>query len=158
MERTARPIVVATDLSPRSAALFTVVAGLTQPGGEVIALHVYTPEDYVNMQRETGMPVDQYLTNLKAEMRYQVEQAGLPPASVRFEVVEGWSVPEQILEAARRLRAGLVVMATHGRTGLRRALMGSVAEEVLRHARMPVLIVPLAALEEMEKVEGVHAA
>ena len=158
MERTARHILVATDLSPSTGPLFAVASSLARPGAEVIGLHVYTPEDYVAVQRETGMPIDQYLANIRAEMRFQADQAGIPPASIRFEIVEGWSVPEQILEAATRVGAALIVMATHGRTGLRRALMGSVAEEVLRRAGTPVLIVPMAALDALRTREGVQAA
>ena len=47
-----------------------------------------------------------------------------------------------ILDAAGRQHAGLVVMSTHGRTGLGRWVYGSVADEVLRHAPCPVLLVP----------------
>jgi len=152
-------ILVATDLSSHAAALFAVAGRLVGKGREIVALHVYTPEDFGEVHRETGMPVDQYVANLKAEMRFQADQAGLPPGAVRCEVAEGWSVPEEILKAAERERAALIVMATHGRTGLRRALAGSVAEEVLRHARAPVLIVPLAALDALQrKTEEVHAA
>lgn len=46
-----------------------------------------------------------------------------------------------ILELAEREHADLIVMATHGRTGLFRVLMGSVAEEVVRKAKCPVLTV-----------------
>lgn len=158
MERTARHILLATDLSPSAGPLFTIASSLARPGAEVIALHVYTPEDYVEVQRETGMPIDQYLANIRAEMRYQADQAGVPPATVRFEIVEGWSVPDEILQAAARFGAALIVMATHGRTGLRRALMGSVAEEVLRHARTPVLVAPMAVLDALRTGEEVQAA
>lgn len=47
-----------------------------------------------------------------------------------------------ILEAASGLEAGLIVMATHGRGGLGRLLYGSVADQVLRQATLPVLLVP----------------
>ena len=47
----------------------------------------------------------------------------------------------EILQVTDEVEAGLIVMATHGRTGLGRALMGSVAESVLRGARCPVLTV-----------------
>lgn len=46
-----------------------------------------------------------------------------------------------IVEAARRARADLIVMATHGRTTLRRLLLGSVAEQVVCEAHCPVLTV-----------------
>jgi nucleotide-binding universal stress UspA family protein len=48
---------------------------------------------------------------------------------------------EQILAEAREGRAAMIAMATHGRTGLRRVLMGSVAEAVVTGARVPVLLV-----------------
>jgi universal stress protein A len=52
----------------------------------------------------------------------------------------------EILQAATRLNIDLIVMATHGRTGLRRLALGSVAEPVVREARCPVLTVkPKAA-------------
>jgi nucleotide-binding universal stress UspA family protein len=48
----------------------------------------------------------------------------------------------EITSYARRIGAELIVVGTHGRTGIRRALLGSVAELVLRKARCPVLVVP----------------
>ncbi len=54
-----------------------------------------------------------------------------------------WGDPaDEILRAARRSRADLIVIATHGRRGLPRALMGSVAEKVVRYADRPVLVLP----------------
>ena len=47
----------------------------------------------------------------------------------------------EIIEAAKALGADLVVVGTHGRTGLSRALLGSTAERVTRHAPCPVLVV-----------------
>ena len=49
-----------------------------------------------------------------------------------------------IVEQARRSGAGLIVMGSHGRHGLSRALLGSVAEKVVEHAPCPVLIVPVS--------------
>lgn len=47
-----------------------------------------------------------------------------------------------ILDAARRHHADLIVMSTHGRSGLGRMIYGSVADDILRHADVPVLLVP----------------
>lgn len=47
----------------------------------------------------------------------------------------------EIINAARKCKADLIVMATHGRSGLRQMLIGSVAEKVVRHAPCPVLTV-----------------
>ena len=48
-------------------------------------------------------------------------------------------VGETILDAARKTGAELIVMGSHGRSGVRRVLVGSVAEQVLRHAECPVV-------------------
>jgi nucleotide-binding universal stress UspA family protein len=47
----------------------------------------------------------------------------------------------ELIRAARSARADLLVVGTHGRTGLRHALLGSVAEKVVRKAPCPVLVV-----------------
>ena len=59
--------------------------------------------------------------------------------SVMTAVRQGGAAPE-ILRYATEVRAGLVAIATHGRTGLERLVMGSVAEEVLRKASCPLLL------------------
>ena len=50
--------------------------------------------------------------------------------------------PDEINSYARRVVADLIVVGTHGRTGIRRALLGSVAEQVVRRAHCPVIVVP----------------
>jgi nucleotide-binding universal stress UspA family protein len=52
--------------------------------------------------------------------------------------------PEEIVREARERRCDVIVMGTHGHTGLTRVLLGSVAEGVLRHAPCPVLTVRAA--------------
>jgi nucleotide-binding universal stress UspA family protein len=56
-------------------------------------------------------------------------------------VIDG--IPQDdIYKTARSHKADLIVMGTHGRTGLSHVFMGSVAEHVVRHSRIPVLIIP----------------
>ena len=56
-------------------------------------------------------------------------------------IVEG--IPEDaIREAAQKYKANLIVLGTHGRTGIEHFLIGSVAEKVIRHSELPVFIVP----------------
>ncbi|MCA9488798.1 MAG: universal stress protein [Dehalococcoidia bacterium] len=71
--------------------------------------------------------------------RRQLEQAGI--AGVECVVEHGQPGPA-IVAAAEERECDVIVMATHGRTGLPRALLGSVAEHVLRHAPCPILLVP----------------
>jgi nucleotide-binding universal stress UspA family protein len=63
--------------------------------------------------------------------------------NAQMRVVEslGRSVAQTILREARKVHADLIVMGTHGRRGLNRALLGSDAENVLREATCPVLLV-----------------
>ncbi len=53
-----------------------------------------------------------------------------------------------IIEASKEFSADVIVVGTHSRTGLDRLLMGSVAEHVVRHAAVPVLVVPLPHIDE----------
>jgi nucleotide-binding universal stress UspA family protein len=53
----------------------------------------------------------------------------------------GQSIADTIVDQARKLRADVIVLGTHGRRGVRRMLMGSDAESVLREANVPVLLV-----------------
>jgi len=65
-----------------------------------------------------------------------------PHANVRMERrLEQGDATTEILRVAREESADLIVMGTHGRTGLGRLLMGSVAEQVMRRAPCPVLTV-----------------
>ena len=79
-----------------------------------------------------------------------------PGMEVEYHVAEG-DAGEQLLKAARDTKADVIVMGTHGKSGLTRLLMGSVAESVMRHAPCPVLTVrgpfhlPLAAVATGER-------
>lgn len=78
---------------------------------------------------------------LMAACRKRVEDAGVTVDSL---VVRG--VPShRITETAQEQQVDLIVMGTHGRTGLRHMLIGSVAERVVRHASCPVMVVPREA-------------
>jgi nucleotide-binding universal stress UspA family protein len=63
------------------------------------------------------------------------------PGGVHVEVTEG-KPSEQIVSAAERLGADVIVMSTQGVTGARTLFFGSTTEGVLKHARIPVLVVP----------------
>ncbi len=139
-------VLVATDLAGTSTTLIAVGVDTARKfGAELIVLHVFDPVAYEELLGEPAMPLDMYRSHLRMELRDQVEAAG---AEMRtwVEVVDGRNVALEILSAAARFEADLIVMGTHARTGLRRAMHGSVAEEVLRHARTMVLVTPLSVL------------
>ena len=61
---------------------------------------------------------------------------------VTLQIVAGESAAEAITDQAKRMHANMIVMSSHGRTGLSHVLIGSVAEAVVKSALCPVLIVP----------------
>lgn len=66
---------------------------------------------------------------------------------IRTLVVEG-DTAEGILSAAKDLGAGLIVMGSHSRRGIDKVLMGNIAEDVLKKATVPVLIIPTKEFEK----------
>ena len=85
-----------------------------------------------------GPPGECYLDHLLVELRRT--KPSDPNTRVQYLLAEGKPAPE-ILRVATEAKCDLIVMGTHGRTGLNRFIMGSVAEEVLRLARCLVLTV-----------------
>jgi nucleotide-binding universal stress UspA family protein len=57
---------------------------------------------------------------------------------------------EAILDTASEIKADIIVMGTHSRRGLEKILVGSVAENVLRHSSIPLLIIPTKAIKEIK--------
>jgi nucleotide-binding universal stress UspA family protein len=85
-----------------------------------------------------GPPPESYLDHLLKEL-CRIKPSD-PKTRVQHLLVEG-NPATAILRAAKEINCDLIVMGTHGRTGLNRLLMGSVAEEVVRKAPCHVLIV-----------------
>jgi len=63
-------------------------------------------------------------------------------------MVKSGALGETILNTASELKADMIVMGTHSRRGLEKILVGSVAENVLRHSSIPVLIIPTKSNRE----------
>jgi len=72
--------------------------------------------------------------------------------NVQYAIAEGEPVAEQILQRVEHLGADTIVMSTHGWGGLRRWVYGSVADRVLRHATLPVLLVRGRETKEDESI------
>lgn len=143
-----RTILVPTDFSPQSRLAVTYARHFAEQfGAQLILLHAYEPVTYA----PAHCPVE-YVTESQATRRQAAEEglAGLigelsTPAhaksvSCRPMVVEGDAAWETD-RVARECVADLILVATHGYTGLNRLLMGSTAEKMVRHAPCPVLVV-----------------
>jgi nucleotide-binding universal stress UspA family protein len=84
-----------------------------------------------------------YLQDLEAEIMQSMEAclARVTAAGLEGEIVVVHGVPfHEIVETAKAQKVDLIVMGTHGRTGLQHILLGSVAEKVVRLAPCPVLV------------------
>ena len=90
-----------------------------------------------------------------AKVRQDLEELQPPDPQLRMErsPVEGNPAAE-ILRAANDNGAGLIVLGTHGKTGLLHVLMGSVAEQVVRKAACPVLTVKTPAARLPSALSG----
>ncbi|MCC7081872.1 MAG: universal stress protein [Burkholderiales bacterium] len=98
------------------------------------------------MAEPVAVPIDDILESMRADGRKVLDKAlaRAQKAGVKAEAVQvasrGRAVSDVILAEARRARADVIVMGTHGRRGLNRLLLGSDAERVLRDAPVPVLL------------------
>ena len=135
-------ILFATDFSERSEAAFPLACSLARDQeARLIVLYVDPPAVF-HGEEVDRRESDDYYPRLHHELqRYQA------PEGVRVEhrLEEGEPVAE-ILRVAREEGCDLIVLATHGRSGIRRMIAGSVTEEVLRHAECPVLTLSKPAL------------
>jgi nucleotide-binding universal stress UspA family protein len=112
--------------------------------GELLILHVLppiviaetyvTPEIYTDLDRAARITAQKHLDRLVARAR----QAGVRASS---RLADGPPVHERIAQIARATRATVIVMGTHGRSGITRLVLGSVAARVLMTAPCPVLTV-----------------
>src|SRR5437867_415228 len=89
-------------------------------------------------------------TAAEAEAELNVVRDRLKAAGLEVEAsISDDDAGAAIVQAAKRTAADIIVMSTHGRSGLRRAMYGSVADQVVRTATIPVLLVPPTAQYRM---------
>ncbi len=143
-----RHILAATDLSRASEPALRQAAALAEAlGAKVTLLHVFDPTPLVP---PVALPPPRALEEkLAEEMReriakelHRLRERLLPPdLEVEEAVLRASSPAAAIIEQAEQRGADLIVLGTHGRTGLTHVLVGSVAERVVRHSPVPVLTV-----------------
>lgn len=145
MASLARRIVVATDFSRTSElALDTAALLARQNDAKLTLVHVVVPDGTLPMIEDPRsgliMADDETRERLHLELHVLCDRwfADLPRRA-NVALVVSTSPSEGICQYAEDVDADLIVIATHGRTGLARMLNGSVAEHVVRHAPCPVL-------------------
>jgi len=144
-------ILVPTDFSATSAHALEYAGILAKEfGASLHLLHVV-----VFPLATTASPEAYWVefSGLRKQMREDAERqiaalaTTLPGITVASEILDGQSPAAAITKAATDLGAQLIVMGTHGRGGLNRLLLGSVAERVVRTATCPVLTVSSASVD-----------
>jgi nucleotide-binding universal stress UspA family protein len=138
-------IIVPVDFSPHSDAAIRIAADLSRKyEASVTLVHVYEPVAYALPEGYVLYTADQLASLLStfeqrlAAAREIAQREGT--ISPDTKLLQG-SAGSEIVDYAQKNGFDLIVMGTHGRTGLKHALMGSVAEKVLRRAHCPVLTV-----------------
>ena len=141
-------ILIATDGSPLSQKAVESglsLAGLT--GASVVALKVVPryPRSYF----EAGLPVDaadikrieKQWADAAQELVDKVKVQGTDEGvTVKTVVAKSDLIAEAVIAAAKKHKCDLIVMASHGRKGIKRLLLGSETQHVLTHSHIPVLV------------------
>ena len=114
-----------------------------QFGAKLTLLNVVEPVATPDFAKSfpLAMENDEVMAECKRELERVVKQAGVSPKLIEKTLVRFGRSFHEIADAARTLKVDLIVIATHGYTGLKHALLGSTTERVVRHAPCPVLVV-----------------
>jgi universal stress protein A len=142
-----KKVLVPVDFSKDSLRAAEYAKNFAAPfGAQLVLLHVIEPIYYAS-------PADMYAASpnlaLLIEEQRKAAQAQLQQLAQKLSgqgakvqtLLKSGSPAQVIADTAKRIKADLIVMATHGRTGLAHVLLGSVAERVVRLATCPVLTV-----------------
>lgn len=138
-------ILFPTDFSENAQQAFSLACALARDcSARIVVLYVIPPPLGDEAMQARHHP-EEYYEIPKTELHKIHALDGTVRVEHRLE--EG-NAAQRILEVAAETEANLIVMGTHGRTGLARLLVGSVAEQVLRKAPCPVLTVKMPLLVE----------
>ncbi len=143
-------IIVPTDFSSMSEAALDYALGVAKVfGGRVLLLHAFQPPAFdlpAGIIAGTADSTERILRSAEQALASAIELRKERGVSIEPLVTRGapWRV---ISELAAGRKDTMIVMATHGRKDLPRALLGSVAEKVVRMANCPVLVVPAKSAE-----------
>ena len=141
-----KKILVPTDGSALAQSAATTAAQLAKSqGAEVIGVYVIDPFPYIGMGEASAAGLQSYLTESRNLAGQALDALGKDCAAegVPFagDTIERNVVYEGVIETAQAEGCDLIVMASHGRQGMKALILGSVAQKVLTHASVPVMIV-----------------
>jgi len=142
-----KTVLVAVDGSPTALKAVEHAASLARAFGSVVGVvYVIDPFPFTGLGSDFAYGQAEYLSAASAEAAQAIDQAQgvLRQAGVdqvQTAVVEAHATWRGILDQAQKVQADLIVLGSHGRHGLEKIMLGSVAQRVLAHAHLPVFVV-----------------
>jgi nucleotide-binding universal stress UspA family protein len=154
-----RTILHPTDFSGHSEYAFRLASSLARDyGARLIVLHVFERPLFIHGGVMTAPPEPPPTEEERQAIRKELLGIKPPDAGVCTEhLLEEGDPATGIMQVAQERACDLIVMGSHGRTGLGRLVMGSVAEQVVRKAPCPVLTVKLPEHQEKLLEEAMPA-
>ena len=139
-------ILVPVDGSETSYAAVAQAAELAKAfGGKITVVQVLALDPYIAAEYSSATQTNDLIKRARTSVLKTLEEAaakfsdlGIP---VEAKLLEGQVVHREIIREAETSKADLIVIGSHGRTGLKRLFLGSVAQSVLGEAHIPVLVV-----------------
>lgn len=135
-------ILVPTDFSERSQDALAYAENIAELTGARLSL-ISVVEPVVLPVPLTTLAIenDRLVAATDKRLKELAAEHGIDPQMLDRTVVSEGAAWDEIVRAARNLKCDLIVIATHGHTGVAHAFLGSTAERVIRHAHCPVIVV-----------------
>jgi nucleotide-binding universal stress UspA family protein len=139
-----KKILVPLDGSPLAEAVLPHAQALAKSeGAEIVILRVPVTPSLEYLARTPGLANKiTEDTEIEAEAYLKTEVAKLSKEGAKVtSIMREGPIPEMILKVADEVHADVIAMSTHGRTGMQRWLMGSVADRVVHYSHIPVMLI-----------------
>jgi len=139
-----RNIIVPTDFSNLSFTAFDYAKDIAKRwGAKIHVVYVLEKQPPFLAMRSLDVNEDQVMKSMEEQAKKQLEDAvkkfGKTDLDISPILLKGVDY-EELVKYSKKIKADLIVLATHGRTGFIHTLIGSVTEKVVRHAKCPVLV------------------
>lgn len=139
-------ILVPVDGSSTSHLAVEKAIGLAKAfGSRVSSIFVIDPYPFTGVGTDFAYGQAEYLSAATAEANAAIKDAkatfDAAGISVETSVIEAHAAWRGVVQAAESMQADLIVMGSHGRSGLEKLVLGSVTQAVLSHTRLPVMVV-----------------
>jgi nucleotide-binding universal stress UspA family protein len=135
-------ILVPTDFSERSLDALAYAENIAEiTGAKLTLINVVQPLVLPVPLTSLALENDRLLNATRKKLDTLVVEHGIDAQMLDRTVVSQGAAWDEIVRSARNLKCDLIVIATHGHTGVAHAFLGSTAERVIRHAHCPVLVV-----------------